>query len=117
PAKEVFVLSIEWRRIQGVEMLTVAQETGMSYFAVEPQICCYDRDHLHSVIVIRLLGYLALLLSMAVPCPIVHAQQDKMPAATEGSHSTSMANRDATAETVSLSLHQAVQLGLKQNPR
>jgi outer membrane protein len=98
-------------------MLTVAQETGMSYFAVEPQICCYDRDHLHSVIVIRLLGYLALLLSMAVPCPIVHAQQDKMPAATEGSHSTSMANRDATAETVSLSLHQAVQLGLKQNPR
>ena len=88
----------------------------MSYFAVE-QRCCYDRDHFHSVIDIRLLGYLALLFSMAVACPIVDAQQDKMPAAMEGSHSSSMANWEATAETVSLSLHQAVQLGLKQNPR
>jgi outer membrane protein len=95
----------------------ITQETAMSYFAVEPQRCCYALVHFHSVILIRLLGYLALLFGMAVACPVGHAQQDKMPTAKEGSDSTPVANGYVTAETVSLSLHQAVQLGLKQNPR
>src|SRR5580700_9407388 len=89
----------------------------MPHFAVGRQQWRFDRDHLHSGIAASVAGSLGLFLAMTALCPQVHAQQNHPVVGNSSTTSSTIATGSAGSDALPLSMHQAVQLGLKQNPR
>ena len=89
----------------------------MSHFAVGLQQWCFDRDQQSAGIAAPLWSCLRLVLAMIMLCHQVHAQQDHPAAGYNPVTSTKITTDSAGSDDLTLSMHQAVQLGLKQNPR